>query len=61
METSAMYALGLFRNVRVANLLVVSDEVWHEWRPAFGTEELVRSTRDAQRIIERALEILLAN
>lgn len=61
METSAMYALGLFRNVRVANLLVVSDEVWHEWRPAFGTEELVRSTRDAQRIIERALEMLLAN
>ncbi len=45
METSAMYALGRFRDVAVANVLVVSDELWHEWRPAFGTEELGRALR----------------
>jgi hypothetical protein len=40
METSAMYALGRFRGVRVCNLLVISDELWQAWRPAFRTPEL---------------------
>jgi uridine phosphorylase len=45
METPAMYALGLFHNVPVANLLVVSDELWRQWRPAFYSEELSRAMR----------------
>lgn len=55
METSAMYALGQYRKVRVANLLVVSDEVWRDWRPAFGTKTLVQSTKRAQKVVERCL------
>jgi uridine phosphorylase len=55
METSAMYALGQFRNVPVCNLLVVSDVVWREWDPAFRTPELKAATRRAQRVVLRAL------
>lgn len=43
METSGMCALGAFRGVSVANLLAVSDELWHEWRPAFRSEEVRRA------------------
>jgi uridine phosphorylase len=55
METSAMYALGLFRKVRVCNLLVVSDELWGKWRPAFRTAELQEATELAQRVILKCL------
>lgn len=56
METSAMYALGQFRGVRVCNLLVVSDELWGEWRPAFRTAELKAATDLAGRVALRCLE-----
>ena len=59
METSAMYALGQFRGVSVCNLLVVSDELWHDWRPAFGSAELEAATTRAQQLILRCLEDLL--
>ena len=55
METSAMYALARYRGVRVANLLVVSDELWQEWRPAFGTAELIQASKTACRIVERCV------
>ena len=58
METSAMYALGQFRNVRVANLLVISDEVWHEWRPAFGSHGLREATMRAMGVVVRCLKDL---
>lgn len=51
METSAMYALGSFRGVRVCNLLVVSDELWREWNPAFGTQELIAATQLAAQVV----------
>jgi len=53
METSAMYALGRVRGVEVCNLLVVSDELWHEWRPAFGSPELREAMQRAERVILR--------
>lgn len=56
METSAMYALGQFRNVRVCNLLVVSDELWQDWNPAFGTPQLKAANERAQRVILHVLE-----
>jgi uridine phosphorylase len=56
METSAMYALGQFRRVQVCNLLVVSDELWREWRPAFGSPELGAARAIAGRVIVRCLE-----
>lgn len=52
METSAMYALGIYRRVRVCNLLVVSDELAGEWRAAFGAPELHAAT-------DRAMQVLL--
>jgi uridine phosphorylase len=55
METSAMYALGLYRAVRVCNLLVVSDELGVEWVEAFGTERLQQATNRAQQVISRFL------
>jgi len=55
METSAMYALGQFRGVQVCNLLVVSDELWGEWKPAYRTTELREATDCARRVITRAL------
>jgi len=55
METSAMYALGQFRDVRVCNLLVVSDELWREWRPALGRPEVKEATAHARRVILRCL------
>jgi uridine phosphorylase len=55
METSAMYALGQFRGVQVANLLAVSDELWGEWRPAFGTDELREAAVVAQDVVVQYL------
>lgn len=51
METSAMYALGRVRKVEVCNLLVVSDELWNEWRPAFGKPELRNAMQRAKDIV----------
>lgn len=56
METSAMYAFGLATGVAVANVLVVSDELWHEWRPAFHTEELRQAMRRTGRAVLDGLE-----
>ena len=55
METSAMYALGHFRKVSVCNLLVVSDELGEEWRPAFGSSQLREATRKAEQIVLHCL------
>lgn len=35
MEASAMYVLGAMRDVEVASLFIVSDELFHPWKPAF--------------------------
>ena len=35
METSAMYAFGQFRGIDVCNILVVTDELYEEWKPAY--------------------------
>lgn len=56
METSAMYALGRVRGVEVCNLLVVSDELWHVWNPAFGTPVLEEASRRARQVVLRALQ-----
>jgi uridine phosphorylase len=50
MEAAALFALGAFREVKVALLLAISDELFHEWRPGFHADEL----RLAQRVATRA-------
>ncbi|MEW6047207.1 MAG: nucleoside phosphorylase [Bacillota bacterium] len=56
METSAMYTLGRFRNVEVCHLLLISDELWHEWRPAFGSAELRTAEERAAAVLLRVLQ-----
>jgi len=51
METSAIYALGQFRNVRVCNLLVVSDEIREKWKPAFYSAELDAANKKAEDVL----------
>jgi len=50
-----MYALGMFRGVDVCNLLVVSDELWDEWRPGFHSPELQGAEERARQVILRCL------
>lgn len=50
-----MYTLGKVRRVDVCNLLVVSDELWIEWNPTFGTNELRNATKKAESVILRCL------
>lgn len=35
MEASALFIVGAMRGLRVASLFVISDELFHPWRPAF--------------------------
>ena len=55
METSAMYTLGQVRNVEICNLLVVSDELWNKWDPAFGTNGLREAAERARKIVLRSV------
>jgi uridine phosphorylase len=55
MESSAMYALGLFRNVAVCNLLVINDEVWRPWRTAAFTDAIRTATESAADVVMSAL------
>ncbi len=50
MEAAALFALSAFRQTRLALLLAISDELFHEWRPGFHAEEL----RLAQRVATQA-------
>lgn len=51
METSAMYALGTYRHVKVCNMLVISDCVWQAWEPAARTPALRIATEKAEEIV----------
>ncbi len=55
METSAMYSLGKARSVEVCNLLIISDEVWGEWQPAFGSEKVKQAEYQALKVLLRCL------
>jgi uridine phosphorylase len=50
MEAAALFALATFRDVKLALLLAISDELFHEWRPGFHAEEL----RLAERVAAQA-------
>ncbi len=58
METSAMYALGVYRNVEVCNFLVVSDELWRDWKPAIGRPELADALKKAEEVVLEAVTTL---
>lgn len=58
METSAMYALGTYRNIEVCNFLVVSDELWRDWRPAFGLPEFKGAMKRAEEVVIETIATL---
>ncbi len=50
MEASAMFVLGRLRDVEIASLFIVSDELFHPWRPAFFDEGYLRSVTGAAEV-----------
>jgi len=56
METSAMYAVGVFRGVSVCNVLIVSDELWDQWNPGFAGPALNTSFMKAKEAVLAAVE-----
>lgn len=55
METSAVYTLARFRGLEACHLLMVSDELWHDWRPAFAAPEVLRAEEQAVAVLLRLL------
>lgn len=52
LELAALLAVGRFRGVAVASLLVVSDELFtHTWHPAQGSEPFRRGRKAALRLV----------
>lgn len=56
METSAMYSLGMFRNVSVCNLLTVSDELYDTWVPSFNSMEFQNGINRVKHLVLSALK-----
>ena len=42
----------------VCNFLVVSDELWRDWRPAFGLPELRDALKRAEEVVLEAIATL---
>ena len=52
MEMSALMAVATYRSVRLAGLLVISDELFDlTWRPGFSMPELTDSSRRAAQVL----------
>ena len=52
MEMSALMTVGIYREVQVSGLLVVSDELFDlKWRPGFSSERFRRKSRLAGEIL----------
>ena len=59
METSAVFTLAKFRDVRAAALHIVSDSLSGlSWKPAFDSEAVESSRRKLKSVIERVVESL---
>ena len=53
MELSALYSVAQFRDVALAGILVVSDELSSlNWRPGFKDKRFVQGRRIACRVVE---------
>jgi len=59
MEMSALMTLSIFRNVKLAGLLVVSDELFGlQWRPGFSNPRLKKRSRLAGEILLELVDSL---
>jgi purine-nucleoside phosphorylase len=47
METSALFCLADFHNIKAAALMIISDELFSgKWRPAFNLIKLAKKTKE---------------
>ncbi|MBI5558244.1 MAG: nucleoside phosphorylase [Deltaproteobacteria bacterium] len=54
MEFSALAAVAAFRNVRLASVMLVSDELYHQsWRPLFQTKGFKRKSKEIFLLLSR--------
>ena len=63
METSALYVVGKFREIHVCNVLAISDELWTDWNPQFGSEKLINTVDIIKKVLLNNLDLFaeLAN
>lgn len=54
METSAMYVLGAYREIAVANLLLIGDVLSDPWLPAFHDDRLAGALEAVQDVMVQA-------
>ena len=60
MELSALLSVGIFHDVDVSALLVVSDELSSlTWKPGFKSERFKQGRRDAAGIVKKLCEGLI--
>jgi uridine phosphorylase len=55
METSAMYAVGMYRGIHVCNLLPISDELWSDYYIPPSEARLSEKATQAQEQAERVI------
>jgi purine-nucleoside phosphorylase len=55
METAAVYALAAYRGVTTCSVLVITDGVWDDWRPAFDTPAVRRAFDIVSRTLPTAV------
>ncbi len=57
MEISALYTVGHFRNVRVASLVVISDELADlTWKPGFKNAAFRKASKACTRLLIDLME-----
>ena len=60
MELSALYSVAQFREVTIAGILVVSDELSSlNWRPGFKDERFIRGRRAACKVVDELCRTLI--
>lgn len=58
MEASALFTLGKYRNVEVAAIFWISDQLLKKWTPGFKTKEYNNGVINSFKILEKVLEKL---
>ncbi len=57
METSCYFHVGQTLGLDVSALMVVSDELYHAWRPGFGLPSVVTGVESAYQLLSEALQL----
>lgn len=57
MEASCYFHVGAVLGLQVAALMVVSDELYHAWRPGFGSPPVIEGIAAAYQLMSDVLDI----